>query len=595
MKHCSLLLMLILAVMAVGCEEDGEPVDSGQDADVADGGVDGAVSPSRVCDAEPVVMTTSAGVQFVRTPDECFMGLPGWPYAAEYVEIDGLRQAYVDEGPDDGPVVLLLHGQPTWSYLYRDMIPVLADAGYRVIAMDHLGMGRSDKPTDIAAYSYLGHADRLLRFMDALELSDINLFVQDWGSLIGLRVAGLNPARFARIAVGNGILPVIPEGVEPYPPVANPDETVDISSPFALIPDQQPPFYDGCERTIPAGDDFGAWMTYAMTAESFRPSEVVEALTWFPVPADEKAAYDAPFPSRVYMAGPRVFPSLINDLTGLNEDAWAGLTSYERPFLTIWASNDPGGQGSCEAQQRFVDSVPGAAGLPAERLPEASHFLQDDQGEEIARRLAAFFRVVPTPLTRATRYCEVLLVRLGDMGPEAEVWGTQGTGVCPQASLEALDLDAIAAEAGALRAILNGPRHWIPNSTEGDASPSSLRLFGDLPMVRLATLTVDPSMTSTNYTEVTVLRTTTFTFDANEEIYELSSPEGATYVMQSMSLISDPTLMFSNLPTLASRLTLPSGWTYAPRTTDAPLVLDVDGEAIILTDDLGNTYQRVSP
>ena len=127
------------------------------------------------------------------------------------------------------------------------MIPVLADAGYRVIAMDHLGMGRSDKPTELDAYSYLGHNERLETFIDELGLSDINLFVQDWGSLIGLRVAGLNPDLFATIAVGDGALPVIPEDVEPFPPVENPDEVADIPSPFAAIPAQQVPFYDGCE------------------------------------------------------------------------------------------------------------------------------------------------------------------------------------------------------------------------------------------------------------------------------------------------------------------------------------------------------------
>jgi haloalkane dehalogenase len=234
------------------------------------------------CDAEPEVMTTADGVEFVRTPDACFEGLPDWPYEAQYVEIDGLRQAYVDEGPADGEVVLLLHGQPSWSYLYRDMIPVLADAGYRVIAVDHLGMGRSDKPTELDAYSYLGHNDRLETFIDELGLSDINMFVQDWGSLIGLRVAGSNPDLFATIAVGDGTLPVIPDDVEPYPPVENPDEPADIASPFTAIPAQQVPFYDGCELLLgPEEGYFGDWIVYSMTAESFQASEVVEALTWY--------------------------------------------------------------------------------------------------------------------------------------------------------------------------------------------------------------------------------------------------------------------------------------------------------------------------
>ncbi len=344
------------------------------------------------CDAEPIVLTTAGGVDYVRTPDACFEGLPDWPYESQYVEIDGLRQAYVDEGPADGEVVLLLHGQPSWSYLYRDMIPVLADAGYRVIAMDHLGMGRSDKPIDIESYSYVGHVDRLVAFIDELGLTDINVFVQDWGSLIGLNVAGTNPELFATIAVGDGNLVPVPDGVELFPPVENPDEVVDIASPFAAIPAQQVPFYDGCELLLgPDEGYFGDWMAYAMTAESFEASEVVEAMTWYDLTPAEEAAYDAPFPSREYMAGPRSFPSLANQLGGNTADGWVGLTTFEKPFLTLWASNDPGNLGSCATQQNLIDNVPGAAGQPHDRLPEASHFLQDDQGTEIATRLVDWY------------------------------------------------------------------------------------------------------------------------------------------------------------------------------------------------------------
>jgi len=366
---------------------------------------DAAGDEDAACASPPKVLTTEQGVAFVRTPDACFAGLPDWPYAPKYVEIDGLRQAYVDEGPVDGQVVLLLHGQPSWSYLYRHMIPVLADAGYRVIAMDHLGMGRSDKPIDIDAYSYLGHNDRLLRFVEALGLADIHLFAQDWGSLIGLRVAGLHPERFATIAIGDGTLPVVPALVRPFPPVENPDEIVDLVAPFAQIPAQQVPYYDGCtpiggeRRDAYLGRDayFGDWMAYAMTGASFRASEVVEAMTWFDLPPEEEAAYDAPFPSRIFMAGPRSFPSLVNDLPGTTLRAWIGLASYEKPFLTIWAANDPGGLGTCEQQQRLIDHVPGAVGQPHARLDQASHFLQDDQGAEIARRLVAFYEGVLPP------------------------------------------------------------------------------------------------------------------------------------------------------------------------------------------------------
>ena len=373
-------ILILCAVAAISCSE----------------GDDGTASE---CDSEPKIMTTADGVQFVRTPDSCFQNLPDFPYEAKYIDIDGLRQGYVDEGPADADPVLLLHGQPSWSYLYRKMIPVFVDGGHRVIAMDFVGMGRSDKPIDIGYYSYLGHIDRLEKFIEALNLEHITLFCQDWGSLIGLHVAGEHPEWFDRIVVGDGTLPVIPAAIQPFPPVENPDEiNTEIVAPFALIPPEQPPFYDeDGNRLLPGHplESFGQWMKYSMTAASFHPAEVVEALTYFDVPPEEEAAYDAPFPSRVYMAGPRVFPSLINDLPGVNDDAWAGLTSYEKPFLTIWASNDPGNLGSQEVQDNLIDNIPGAAGQPHTRLPEASHFLQDDQGEEIARLIVEFIAANP--------------------------------------------------------------------------------------------------------------------------------------------------------------------------------------------------------
>ena len=350
--------------------------------------VAGTPTDAPPCDAEPTLRETDDGVEFVRTPDSCFVDLPDWPYAPQYVEIDGLRQAYVDEGPADGDVVLLVHGQPSWSYLYRDMIPVFVDAGYRVIAMDHLGMGRSDKPTDIEAYSYLGHAGRLEAFIGELDLRDINLFVQDWGSLIGLRVAGENTDWFSTITVGNGTLPVVPEGVIPYPPVEMPDEVNDLESPFADFPDQQQSLYDGCELIAPGDPNFFPdWMVYSMTAEDYTAGSIVEALTWFDLTPEVEAAYDAPFPNRTYMAGTRVFPSLVLEVGGMNNEAWAGLQSFDRPFLTLWGANDPGSLGACATQQNFIDNVPGAEGQPHDRLAEASHFLQSDQGTELATRM----------------------------------------------------------------------------------------------------------------------------------------------------------------------------------------------------------------
>ena len=356
------------------------------------GGSSAPVESTQACDDEPFLRTTADGLEFVRTPDSCFQDLAAWPYQTRYVELDGLRQAYVEEGASDGPVVLLLHGQPTWSYLYRTMIPILADAGFRVIAMDHLGLGRSDKPTDIASYSYLGHSDRLLRFLEALELQDINLFAQDWGSVIGLRVAGLHPDRFARIIIGDGRLRVLDEA--PYPEVQDPDAREDLPSPFAQMPAQQRSIYRGCLRLFPRNDveAFTRWMIYAMKALSFHPSEVVEAGTWFDIPEEDEAAYDAPYPSRTYMAGIRVFPSLVNDLPGATAEARLGLEAFERPFLTIWAGNDGGGLGGCEIQDELICGIPGAQGQPHVRLPEASHFLQDDQGPEIANRIVSLIQ-----------------------------------------------------------------------------------------------------------------------------------------------------------------------------------------------------------
>jgi haloalkane dehalogenase len=313
----SSLLVLILIFFAASCDNEDNIVSQDPENPVDNDVID--------------TLITSAGIQFVRTPDKHFKNLPDWPYAYQYVEIDGLRQAYAEAGPASGKVVLLLHGQPSWSYLYRKMMPILADAGYRVIAMDHLGMGRSDKPIDINYYSYLGHAERLEQFIQTLGLTDINLFVQDWGSLIGLRVAGLNPDWFATISVGNGDLPLIPAGFQPFPPDENPNEHEDVGYPFAAFPDQQISFYNGCDLVFAGGDPqegFGTWINYAMKDTTFHASEVVESLTWFPISEDVEAAYDAPFPSREYMAGVRVFPSLINQMPGLNEDAWEGLTSF---------------------------------------------------------------------------------------------------------------------------------------------------------------------------------------------------------------------------------------------------------------------------
>jgi hypothetical protein len=321
-------------------------------------------------------------------------------------------------------------------------------------------------------------------------------------------------------------------------------------------------------------------------------------MTWFDLPPDEEAAYDAPFPSRIYMAGPRTFPSLVNEVSGTTEEAWEGLTSSERPFLTIWASNDPGNLGSCEVQQQLADSMPGAAGQPHDRLAEASHFLQDDQGEEIARRLVEFYsdRSDRTDESqRGMRYCEILLGYQVGGELRAEVWGTQGLNLCPVEEWEALDPEAIQAEYEADFIQWNGPRAGVMDMGTMELPDAERRTYGDLEMQRVATLVVDPTqMSSDPYTELTVERTSGFEFWSGFEVYQLTSPEGAVYVMQSMSQMVDPDLTLEDLPGLGSRLELPAGWSYQVNRRITDLVLVVEGEVAVLVDDLKNTYMRVS-
>lgn len=344
--------------------------------------------------------STPAGVRFVRTSDACFDGLPDWPFQARHVDLDGLRQGYVDEGPRDGPVVLMLHGQPSWSYLYRFMIADLAGRGYRAVAMDHLGFGLSDKPVGLDAHSFLNHADRLVAFMDTLDLGDdVTLFAQDWGSVVGLYVAGGDLDRFQRIVIGNGGLPVVEA------PAGPPEDVVASNRAFhrmlTLVPAEQPPFFDDEGNSVlPGGggggaDLFGQWATYARTYEGFRPSVMVEALTYRALSDAEEVAYDAPYPHRVAMAGPRTFPGLRDELVGVTAERRAALAAYRRPFLTVFGRNDPGLAGEGDGQPWLTENVPGAQGQPHVRFPDASHFLQDDKGPEIAAIVDAIVRANP--------------------------------------------------------------------------------------------------------------------------------------------------------------------------------------------------------
>jgi len=285
-----------------------------------------------------------------RTPDERFENLRDYPFDPHYLDVgEGLRMHYVDEGPRDGSVVLMLHGEPTWSYLYRHMIPAFTDAGYRALAPDLIGFGRSDKPTSLSDYTYQRHVDWVTEWMTALDLTDITLFCQDWGSLIGLRIAAENPDRFGRLVIGNGFLP-----------------TADRPAPIA----------------------FRAWRAFARWSPLFPIGRIVDTGTLRKLSGDERAAYDAPFPERESTAGARAFPRLVptdpkDPAVPANRAAWDVLGSWTKPVLTLFGAQDPIlGKGDVPLQEH----IPGAKDQPHDRL-RAGHFIQEDQGPELARRM----------------------------------------------------------------------------------------------------------------------------------------------------------------------------------------------------------------
>lgn len=292
-------------------------------------------------------------IDCLRTPDNRFKNLPGYDFAPHYVDIGGIRMHYVDEGPRDGNVVLLLHGEPSWSYLYRHMIPVLRDAGHRVIAPDLIGFGKSDKPVRKSDYSYAGHVAWLKSFIEVLDLAGITLFCQDWGSLIGLRVAAENERYFARIALGNGGMPT---GDEDFPKI------------------------------------FRIWRAFAKWSPWFPIGRILQSGTVKKLRDSELDAYNAPFPSSKYKKGARAFPMLVpttpdNPASEANRAAWEIFRAWNKPFLTAFSNRDPITRGGELPWQR---EVPGAQGLEHVRIRNAGHFLQEDKGEELAEVLKRF-------------------------------------------------------------------------------------------------------------------------------------------------------------------------------------------------------------
>lgn len=292
----------------------------------------------------------------LRTPDDRFENLPGFAFSPHYAEVGGLRMHYLDEGPADGQVVLMLHGEPSWCYLYRKMIPVVTAAGFRAVAPDLVGFGRSDKPTRREDYTYARHVEWLRALLfDHLGLDEISLVCQDWGGLLGLRLVGEHPDRFARVVAANTGLPT---------------------------------------GDKPPGPDFMAWRDYSQNVPEFIVGKILQLGTASDLSDEVMAAYDAPFPDDSYKAGARQFPMLVpaspdDPATEANRAAWGVLGQWTKPFLTAFADSDPIFDGLDVPLQR---AIPGAGGQPHTIVEGAGHFLQEDQGERLAEVVVDFIR-----------------------------------------------------------------------------------------------------------------------------------------------------------------------------------------------------------
>lgn len=297
----------------------------------------------------------------LRTPDDRFADLPDFPFEPHYLEIDDrdggtLRVHHLDEGPRDAAPVLLMHGEPSWSFLYRHVIPPLVAAGHRVVAPDLVGFGRSDKPTERSDYTYARHVDWMSQVVfEALDLRDATFFGQDWGGLIGLRLVAAQPDRFARVVIGNTGLP------------------------------------DGSMRPSKA---FLDWQQFSQEAEVFPVGVIVNGGSATDLPPEVIAAYDAPFPDDTYLAGARIFPTLVptspdDPAVPDNLAAWNVLESFERPFLCAYSDQDAITRGG---DRPFRERVPGAQGQPHTTIEGGGHFLQEDRGPELAAVIDEFIR-----------------------------------------------------------------------------------------------------------------------------------------------------------------------------------------------------------
>ncbi len=302
-------------------------------------------------------------MEYVRTPDDRFADLEGYTFEPSYLQVDDteggeLRVHYLDEGPADADPVLLLHGEPSWSYLYRKMIPPLVTAGHRVVAPDLPGFGRSDKPTRREDYTYQRHVDWMRSVLEQLDLRNITLVCQDWGGLIGLRLVAEHGDRFARVVAANTMLPT---------------------------GDHSPP------------DAFMKWREFSQSVPDFPTGAIIQGATTTELDDAVIAAYDAPFPDETYKEGARQFPLLVpispdDPAAEANRAAWAVLGEWRKPFLTAFSDSDPVTAGADAVMQKLI---PGCAGQAHTTIANGGHFLQEDQGESLAEAVNGFIAANP--------------------------------------------------------------------------------------------------------------------------------------------------------------------------------------------------------
>jgi len=297
-------------------------------------------------------------MEFLRTDDSCFDNLPDFNFTPNYRMVDDseagqLRVHYLDEGPKDAAPILLLHGEPSWCFLYRKMIPILVQAGHRVIVPDLIGFGRSDKPSKRTDYTYQRHVDWMKSLVLQLELKDITLVCQDWGGLIGLRLAAEDTQLYSRIVAANTMLPT----------------------------GEHDP-----------GDAFKKWQQYSQEVPIFPAGNVINGGTTNELSAAVIAAYNAPFPEEKYKEGARQFPLLVpitpdDPASAKNRAAWKVLSQWKKPFLTAFSDSDPITAGGDKLLQKLI---PGTKGQKHTTIIKGGHFLQEDQGEVLAKVVVNF-------------------------------------------------------------------------------------------------------------------------------------------------------------------------------------------------------------